>query len=205
MIECKNCGTKNNDINSFCTNCRTKFLQTKAKTEDANNFKVNLKLKAVGVNFAIFTISDVITKRLQKDVMELNNLSQENINRMFFTVSYVSLFNAQRFFWENFIQDENNALIFEKYLFQMFENTMGVDPKPFIKDLVDYVGKDGHSREVQYIGSKLCKVLNKEDALLMFQISSVFSLSLIHGFFESMKKAWELPDKTLEEMFERIK
>lgn len=89
-----------------------------------------LRLKAVGVNFAIFTISDMITKDLQKVAKELNSLKQEDINKVFFIVSYVTLFQAQKYFWENYIHNEGNAKIFEKYLFQMFEKTAGVNPNP---------------------------------------------------------------------------
>lgn len=87
----------------------------------------------------------------------------------------------------------------------MFEKTAGVNPGPFIKDLVDYVQKGDPSREVQYIGSKICRELKREDAILMMEIVAIYSTFLLHVFFESMKKAWELPNKTLEEMLERIK
>jgi hypothetical protein len=43
-----------------------------------------LRLKAAGVNFAIFTISNEITKNLQKEVKNLNKLKQEEINNVFF-------------------------------------------------------------------------------------------------------------------------
>lgn len=164
-----------------------------------------LKLKAAGINFAVFTISDLITKDLQKVVKELNNLKQEDINKIFFIVSYVTLFKAQKYFWEQYIKDKESATIFEKYLFQMFEKTAGVNPEPFIKDLVDYVQKGDPSREVQYIGSKICRELKREDAILMMEIVAIYSTFLLNVFFESMKKAWELPNETLEEMLERIK
>lgn len=163
-----------------------------------------LRLKAAGVNFAIFTVSDLITKELQKNVKELKNLEQEDINKVFFVVSYVSLFEAQKFFWENFIRDEENAKIFETYLFRMFAKTSGVDPKPHIKDLVDYVQQGEPSREIQYIGSKLCRMLEKESAFLMLEISTVFASFLTYGFYESMKRSWELPEDTLKEMLDRI-
>ncbi len=163
-----------------------------------------LRLKAAGVNFAIFTISDEITKLLQKEVKDLNKLKQEEINQVFFVVSYVSLFQAQKFFWENFIQDEGNARIFESHLFRMFEKSSGVNPKPHIKDLVDYVQQGEPSREVQYIGSKICRILGKESAILMLEISTVFASFLTHGFFESMKRAWDLPNETLKEMADKL-
>lgn len=163
-----------------------------------------LRLKAAGVNFAIFTISSEITKTLQKEVKELKKLKQEEINQIFFVVSYVALFQAQKFFWENFIQDEENARIFEGHLFRMYEKTSGVDPKSHIQDLVGYVQQGESSREVQYIGSKICRLLEKESAFLMLEISTVFASFLKHGFFESMKRAWELPNETLKEMADKL-
>lgn len=163
-----------------------------------------LRLKATGVNFAIFTISNEITKTLQKEVQSLNNLKQEETKHIFFVVSYVALFQAQKFFWENFIRDEKNARIFESHLFRMFEITSGVDPKPHIQDLVKYVQRGESSREVQYIGSKICRILGKESAILMLEISTVFTTFLMHGFYESMKRAWELPNETLKEMADKL-
>lgn len=163
-----------------------------------------LRLKAAGVNFAIFTISSEITKTLQKEVKELKKLKQKEINQIFFVVSYVALFQAQKFFWENFIQDEGNARIFEGHLFRMFEKTSGVNPKPHIQDLVEYVQQGEPSREIQYIGSKICRLLEKESAFLMLEISTVFTSFLKHGFFESIKRAWELPNETLKEMADKL-
>ena len=163
-----------------------------------------LRLKAAGVNFAIFTISNEIVKTLQKEVKDLNKLKQEEINHIFFVVSYVALFQAQKFFWENFIRDEGNVRIFESHLFRMFEKTSGVDPKAHIQDLVQYVQQGEPSREIQYIGSRICKILGKEDAFLMLEISTVFASFLKHGFYESMKRAWELPNETLKEMVDKL-
>lgn len=163
-----------------------------------------LCLKAAGVNFAIFTISNEIIKSLQKKIIILNNLKQEEINHVFFVVSYVLLFQAQKFFWENFIRDEERARIFESHLFRMFEKTSGVNPKPHIQDLVKYVQQGESSREVQYIGSKICRILKKEDAFLMLEVSTAFASFLTHGFYESMRRAWELPNETLKEMVDKL-
>jgi len=170
----------------------------------ANLTNEELRLKAAGVNFAIFTISDEITKTLQKEVKDLGNLKQDEISKVFFVVSYVSLFQAQKFFWENFIQNEEKARVFEDHLFRMFAKTTGVDPKPHIKDLVDYVQQGEPSREIQYIGNKLCRMLEKKDAILMFEISAVFISFLQHGFYDSMKRSWELPNETLRELDEKV-
>lgn len=169
----------------------------------------DLKLKAVGVNFAIFTGSDMITKDLQKSIKNLSDLNQEEINKIFLIVSYVTLFQTQKFFWKGPFEDEEKALIFEKYLFEMFKKTIGVDPAPFIKDMVDYIRqgeptKETDRFEIQYIGSKICKELNKEDPTLMLEIVTVYSTFLLHGFFESIKQVWEFSNDELEEMLKKI-
>jgi len=156
-----------------------------------------LELKAAGVNFAIDRISNLVTKDLQ-NIEELNNLKQEDIDKIYFVVSYVTLFQSQKFFWERIIQNKENALIFEKHLYKMFEKTTGISAGSHIKDLADYVKKIGPTGEVQYIGSKICRELNKKDPFLMLQIVEVYSNFLLHGFFEMMKHAWELSDEDLE-------
>lgn len=65
-----------------------------------------LALKAAGVIFAVFTISDEITKTLQKKIKGLGKLKDEEVYDVFFIVFYVMLFQAQKFFWENIIRDE---------------------------------------------------------------------------------------------------
>lgn len=165
-----------------------------------------LKLKAVGVNFSIFIASDFITKLIQEQIKEFNNLKQEDINKLFFIVSYSLLFQTQKIIWERFpIENKENSLTFEEYLFQMFEKTIGVNPRPFIKDIVDYVMSGDPSREAQFIGNKICKEFNKIDAILMFEICTLYNSFLIKGgFFESVKKSWELPNEKLEEMLIRV-
>jgi len=166
-----------------------------------------LELKSVGVNFSIMAGSDFITKELQKNIKEFNNLEQENINKIFFIVAYTLLFNAQRIIWDKGLaENEKNALIFEKYLFERFVDAMGENPMPFIKDLSDYIMKDDDEHEqklrhMQHIGSKLCKEFNKKDVFLMLEIVTIFS-AFLGGFYESIKGSWNLPNSTLEKMLE---
>lgn len=168
-----------------------------------------LRLKSAGVNFSIMTGSDVITKEIQKNIEEFSSLKQGDINKIFFIVSYTLLFNAQKILWESGqIKKENDALVFEKYLFQMFEKATGYDPLPFIKDLVNYVNKDDKEdekrrRQIQYIGSRLCREFGKEDAILMLKIVTVFS-ALLPPFYKSVKGVWDLPDTALEKMLEVV-
>lgn len=174
------------------------------KLKNLNNHE--LKLKAAGVNFSIFIASDLVTKHIQEYVDEFSNLEQEDINKIFFTTSYVLLFHAQKILWERGpVENEKSALLFEEYLFQMFEKTIGANPKLHVKDLVEYVIAGDSSREVQYIGSKLCKDFNKDDLFLMLKINTIFYTFLEKGgFFESVKRSWELPNEKLEEILKRI-
>lgn len=127
-----------------------------------------LNLRAAGVTFAIFTTSDMITQNILTKIDELKNLDDKDKDKVYFIVSYVTLFNTQRLFWENIIKDKRNAVRFEYYLYELFEKTWKFDPKPYIKDLGEYVQGGEPSKEVQYIGSKICRELNKKDAFLMF-------------------------------------
>jgi hypothetical protein len=47
-------------------------------------------------------------------------------------------------------------------------------------------------------------MLEKKDAFLVLEISTVFASFLTHGFYESMKRAWELPNETLKEMADKL-
>ena len=151
----------------------------------------DLKLKATRVSFAIFTLSSHITESLQQQVEELKNLTKEEIDNIFFIVSYILLAETQKFFWENIIQDEKNGTVFENYLYQMYEKESGVNPRPFIKDMVDYIKKQGKGGEVQYIGSKICREIGKIDAFLNVKISGIFSSFMVYDFYEPMKRIWD--------------
>lgn len=159
-----------------------------------------LYLKAFGVNFAVHGIAGKILETLQEEVEDLKQLTEEESNKIFFVISYISLFRAQKFFWENFIKDEENAKIFESHLFDIYENTMGIDPRPHIKELVEYVIQGDPSREIEYVGKKICKMINEEGAILRFEISAIFAHFLKFGFYESLENAWNLPDEILQEM-----
>lgn len=199
------------------TKDRNKFIRPKKQTQNLQQINLHLsnpadhemKLKSASVFFCIMSGSDVIVEELQKNVEELKDLAQEEIDRVYFIVSYVLLFYAQKNIWERgLVDNEKNASVFEQYLFKMFEKTTGKDPLPFIKDLVDYVRKDNNEheqklREIQYIGSKLCEEFKKTDAILMFKIVTVFS-TLLPAFYESMKKGWDMPNNELEKILNII-
>lgn len=165
-----------------------------------------LKLKAAGIVFTIFTISDMALKEMIAKIDELKKLNEEDKKKIFLIVSYVTLYNTQKLFWENIISDEKSVDRFTYCLYDLFEKVGKFDPKSYIQDLVEYVKGGEPSKEVQYIGSKICRELNKEDAFLMLKISMVYSLLLIHGGTELLKKSWEIPleNDELKQILERI-
>lgn len=164
----------------------------------------DLRIKAAGVNFSIFTISDEITKIIREEIKDLSGLQQEEINKLFFVVSYVILFEAQKFFWECIIKDKRSAKNFESHLYYLFEKSSGINPEIHIKDFANYIQKIGPPGEIQYIGSKICRLLEKEDAFLMLNISAIFGTYLQQKFQESMERAWELPNETLKKMLGKL-
>ena len=174
------------------------------KKQDVRLTDKELYLKAAGINFSIFIISNEIMKTLQKDVGDFSDLEQGDNDKVFFIVLYVVLFESQKLLQENFIKDENNMKIFESFLFNLFEKIWDINPRVNIKDIVDYIQRIGPSGEIRYIGSKICKTLGKESATLSLEISTIFTSYLLYGFSESIKRAWELPDEVLNEMLQKI-
>lgn len=154
-----------------------------------------LYAKSMAVGLAIFAISETIFKEFKKSIEELSNLTEQQNSKVFFIISYVVLFRAQQFFWDQLISNEQYARLFEKNLFDIFKESTGVDPMPHIRDFVSYVEKGEPSREVQYIGSKICNEIDKPSAILMVDICMRFNLFLVHGFYDSMKKAWEFSNE----------
>ncbi len=168
--------------------------------ENGNLTNDELRSKAVAISFTVFSFSEMMTNELQKNIEELNTLSKEEIERVFYIVSYVILIQAQKLIWERYIENEDNATIFEKYLYQMYGKTIDVNPILNIQDYFDYVQDREPSREIQYIGHKITNVLNKKCALLELEIVSLYTSLLIGGFYQSMDKAWKLPKEQAEKL-----
>ncbi|OGK38369.1 hypothetical protein A3F03_01450 [Candidatus Roizmanbacteria bacterium RIFCSPHIGHO2_12_FULL_41_11] len=162
-----------------------------------------LKLKAGGVCFSIMILSEEITKEMLKRIKYFEKLDSSSKNKLSFVISYFTLFNAQKNFWERVIKNEEEAKVFEHFLYLFFEKAVNFNPTSLIKEIVDYVGNEP-SREVQYIGSAICKQLDKKDAFLMLEISTVYSSFLLHGFYDSLMKGWSLPKEKLQEISEGL-
>lgn len=177
-------------------------LLDKFKRSDNKLTNEDLELRAAGVTYTVFTISDMIAKAMEDKIDELKKLNEEERSSIFFTISYVTLFHAQKFFWERVIKNEKQASLFEHYLYMISEKVFKLDFKPYIQDIVNYVSKGDPSMEVQYIGSKICKKLGKEDAFLMLEISTLYASYLTHGMFESFDRAWNMPKVELQKIID---
>lgn len=149
------------------------------------------------VVYAIYLASQQFDKTVNgkvkgiKPLKELINIEEKKKGSVAFLVMVSFLFQAQKYFWEKVISDEDDARLFEKYLYEIFEQLTEINPKPYIVDIGEYIKKQGREGEIMYLGSKICKELGKQDAILMFEINSIFSGLLMHGYFESLKNAWE--------------
>jgi len=176
--------------------------------EDEVNFndltEHEVSLKAVAIIFAISTLSQSIIEAFQEQIEEFKDFKQDELNKVSFIISYVLLFNIQRNIWEaNFFIDEQKASDFEKKLFKIFEKSYGVDPISFIKDIVEYIKGGDRTREVQYVGSKICREFNKEDAFLMIKINGIFNTYLL-GFFDMVKTSLKISNDSLERALKAI-
>ncbi len=79
-------------------------------------------------------------KRASKHIeTDIDNLPKEKRIKIVFTIAYVLLFNAQRFFGENIIQDEESGVKFESILYDEFKKIAHLDPRPYIGDYLTYV------------------------------------------------------------------
>ena len=168
-----------------------------------------LKIRASIVNQFVLSFSKTIVQQLslhlkQKEKIsehikiDIDNLPKEKRIKIVFIVAYTLLYNAQRFFWENIIQNEKCGLKFESFLYKEFAKTSQTDPTPYINDYLKYIKKIGDSGEVQYIGSKICKEISIKDAFLMLDIVNVYSSFLINDFYQELNKLWNMSDQEIE-------
>lgn len=169
-----------------------------------------LKLRASAINRFILDSSKTIIQDLSLHLkknskvsehlkIDIDSLPKEKRIKIVFIVAHTLLYNAQRFFWENIIQNEEYGLRFESFLYKEFAEISGVDPTPYINDYLKYVKRIGDSGEIQYVGSKICEEVDIKDAFLMMDICIVYSAFLTHGFYQGLKGIWDMSDKEIEE------
>lgn len=111
-----------------------------------------LIIRATIVNSFILDFSKMIIQELSLHLNQKGRISKhikididkspkEKRIKIVFIVAYTLLYNAQRFFGENIIRDEENSLKFEQYLYEEFAKTSQIDPIPYINDYLEYVKK----------------------------------------------------------------
>lgn len=155
-----------------------------------------LEEKAKAVLSVVFCATDQFLKQIAKGTKETNKI--EELEKIYnkdkdlikLIASICFLFEAQKFFWENLIEDNNTAREFESLVFRLYEEMTGTSPKPYFKDMADYIQRQGARGEVMYLGSKICREIGRPDFILSFSLNAVLNSILTHGFFETLKKAW---------------
>jgi hypothetical protein len=168
-----------------------------------------LELRASIINRFILDSSKTIIQQLslylKKDnkisehlKVDIDNLPKKKRIKIVFIIAYTLLFNAQRFFWENIIQNEKYGLKFESFLYKEFAEISGADPTPYINDYLKYIKNIGDSGEIQYVGSKICEEINIKDAFLIMDIVNIYSSFLINNFYQELKEIWDMSDKEIE-------
>jgi len=162
-----------------------------------------IRLRARAVKFALFVNSAEIVNEISKNVGDLNEMRESTANQIFSIIIHMNLYQAQRFFWENVIKEEEQARKFENTLYKQVQGETGNDPRAFIKEnIAAYIQRIGDRGEAQYVGSAVCKLLSKEDAFLMMEINTVYLSYLKNIFFGSLKKSWELPMDEIQKMID---
>ena len=155
-----------------------------------------LEEKAKAVLSVIFYATDQFLEQIAKGTKKTNKIvGLEKINnkdkeQIKLIAAICFLFEAQKFFWENLIKDNDTALNFESLIFRQFEKVTGINPFPYFLDIGEYIKKQGPEGEVMYLGSKICREIGRSDIILSFSLNTVFFSIVIHGFLESLKKAW---------------
>lgn len=126
-----------------------------------------------------------------KSVSGLKKISKEE-ESVIILIGYVSfLFHAQQHFWEYVIKDEKKARLFEKELFASFERNVGFDPYPHMKEIADYVVKQGKAGQLMYPGFTITRRLDKSDFIVATSISTYFAAVLKHQFLPSLDRVWK--------------
>jgi len=161
--------------------------------------KLNQKAKMVvyAIHLATQQFNKTVYGEIKgvKPINELSEASEKDKGVVTYLTMVSFLFQAQKYFWERVITDKEIAKKFENLIYEIFIQLTEVDPKPYILDIGDYIERQGKEGELMYLGSKICKELKNEGAILMMEINTVFSSLLIHGYFESLKNAWEYVPK----------
>lgn len=134
--------------------------------------------------YAIFSVAEQTLSDLIKEINEIENASLEVQEQIRFMIACGLLFHAEQFFRENVIQDQDTAENFIKRLRSTFEAVAEASPS-------EYLSLFQSSRNpVEFLGLWTIQYLKIEDALLQFDIAKIYSSFLLHGFTDSLNRAW---------------
>jgi len=175
-----------------------------------------LKIRATLITYFIADFSQVMVQEVSANlkrkgrvsehiVIDLDKLPKEKQDKIVFIFAYTLLFNAQRFLWENIIQDEKYGLKFESFLYKEFSTTYHTNPLLHVNDYLYYIKRIGASGEIQYIGSKICDTINIKDAFLMMDIVHTYSALLSNNFYKRLNDLWNMSDKEIEKFYDEFK
>ena len=175
-----------------------------------NNSKGNLNLKTAGIAIGILihssNLTDVFTKTdLKSSFPELQEFDKKQLIELDLIFAISLLMFTQRFFYENIIKDNREANVFEKQLYLYFSLLHKTDPTSYAKDFIDYVNRVGDKGQFKYVGSKICKLLNKESGILFESINLAYGKYISTIFIPSIIKTWKSKDGELHELISKIK
>jgi hypothetical protein len=159
-----------------------------------------LGLVAQVATLALLEITVSLYKRMEENIDDLKNSDDQKKNDVGELLLILMLFHAQRFFWENVIQDEKIGTRFEINLYAAFKKETKIDPVPGIKDYVAYIKRIGDRGEVQYVGWEINKILGEQNLESALNMSENFFATLKDLLFKAMVTAWEMSDKELQEI-----
>lgn len=126
-----------------------------------------------------------------KPIKEVIDTNDEEKGKILYLTMISFLFQAQKFFWERVVDNEEESREFEKHIFEVFTKITERDPKPYITDIGEYIKTRDETAQMMYLGSRICELLNKKDAILMTEINITFASLLKYGFFDSLKRVWK--------------
>ncbi len=173
------------------------------KKSVSNLSEEDIELKAIAVVIMAVLSANELTIELIKNNEELSNLQDKDRDEIRFISAYVLFFKAQEVFLQNIIKNKDISEKFEKFTFHYFKHFFHVDALIYIKDMATYIKKIGKGGEIQYLGSKICRYLGREDSILMLRISSIYALYLKHKYYVILDIAWKMTNEEIKKLISK--
>lgn len=164
---------------------------TSNESEVINKKQTDIKATSYQVVQVVYEVSKMAIDSVM-DELKSYNLDDEKKIEIWYVISSMTLFQAQQTFWQNIIKDESKAREFERLLYESFKEAFKFDAQPHIKKMIDYIKQGEPSREIQYVGSAITKIIGVKDAVLMLDLSmQYFSYITNKNFFDALKLTWD--------------